>query len=249
MDIAMLARREKRAETNRRTAERSWRLAWWHTTMALGNIDDKEELSKAVSVMTKVTGQSTGWVRSRANTGKALREAGHLVVTDLPPRMSIELVSRKVELTNKVIEGLKKAEESGMSLREYSASLTGKAWSDTAEGASEEKIKQIIASQPELVGRMVAQHEDASQAHDSEVLSHHQRGEGYVRPADWSSPQHVLTRFTLAVKELRKECDKAGDLSENARSTIDWALAELSAIKEGRDFVGEIESWLEGNTV
>jgi hypothetical protein len=82
---------------------------------------------------------------------------------------------------------------------------------------------------------------------ESAYLRKHNRGNIAVPPSDWSS-KSVLTRLTLAVKQLRSECNNPGDLTENARATIEWALAELTAIKEGRDFVGEIEAWLESST-
>ncbi len=44
----------------------------------------------------------------------------------------------------------------------------------------EEAIKKMIASRPELVGRLVAENEEASQAHDSEVLSHGEHVDGFV---------------------------------------------------------------------
>ena len=248
MNIRELAEQEHRAEANRKTAEEKWRKAWWATTLALGSILGKLEQRTAVTVVEETTGQSRGWIQSRARTGEAFQSMSTSFVSQLPPRMAIELVRNKVELTNQVVTDMLQAEKDGVSLREFSSKITGKAWADTPEGASEDAIKKMIASRPELVGRLVAENQEASQAHDSEVLSHCDRGPGYIQPADWSSPKNVLTRLTLAVKQLRKECETPGDLTEDARGTIDWALAELSAIKEGRDFVGEIEAWLEGST-
>lgn len=249
MNIRELAEREHRAEANKKDAEDHWRRTWWATTMALGKTDNKASRSEAVGIVEKATGQSRGWIQGRAKTGEAFMGFTLRSVGKLPPRMAVELARNKVEITAEVIRDLLQAEADGMSLREFSSKLTGKAWADTPAGASEETIEQIVAAHPDVVGRLVAQHEDASQAHDAAVLSRHQRGEGYVRPADWSSSAHVLTRLTLAVKELRKECDKAGDLTENTKATIAWAQAELSAITNGRDFVGEVETWLEANTV
>ena len=249
MDIKKLAEREHLAEANKKDAEESWRRAWWQTTMALGAITDKRSQRNAVGVVAEVLGaKSRGWTNSRARTGEAFSELTLGAVSLLPPRMSVELVRNKVEITPAVVRDLLQAEEDGVSLREFSAKLTGKSWADTPEGASEEAIRTMIASRPELIGQLVAENTDASQAHDTAVLSQHERGEGYVKPADWNSPQHVLTRLTLAVKQLRKECENPGDLTETARATIDWALAELSAIKDGRDFVGEVEAWLKEST-
>lgn len=248
MNIRELADREHFAEANRKNAEERWRRAWWATTLALGAITTKAERAEAVTTVEEVTEQSRGWIQSRARTGEAFQSMPKARVSQLPPRMSIELVRNKVPITAVVVKDMLQAEKDGVSLREFSSRITGKSWADTPEGASEDAIKKMIASRPELVGRLVAENEEASQAHDSEVLSHGEHVDGFVKPADWNSPKHVLTRLTLAVKQLRKECDGPGDLSENARATIDWALAELSAIKEGRDFVGEIEAWLESST-
>jgi hypothetical protein len=248
MNIRELAEREHRAEANRKTAEEHWRRTWWATTMALGKTHTKPSRAEAVGIVEQATGQSRGWIQSRAKTGEAFGTFTLRAVSALPPRMAVELARCKVEITAEVIKNLLKAEANGMSLREFSRQLTGKAWADTPAGISQDALREVIASQPELVGQLVAQHHDASQAHDAMVLSRHERGEGYVKPADWDSSQHVLTRLTMAVKQLRHECEAPGDLTENARATIDWALAELNAIKEGRDFVGEIEAWLEGST-
>jgi hypothetical protein len=246
--IKVLALREKRAEADKRNAEDAWRRAWWNTTMELGGTA-YEDRATACALVVETTGQSKSWVNSRSRTGEAFLKVGlNVYVHQLPPRMAVELVSKKVELTDEVVQNLKDAETNGMSLREFSASISGKAWADTPAGASKETIEEIVAKQPELVGQLVARHDKASRAHDSEVLSRHERDgvSSPIRPEDWSS--HVLTRLTLAVKELRRECSKPGDLTENTRATIEWALAELTAIKEGREFVGEIEAWLESST-
>jgi len=254
MDIKKLAEREKIAEANRKTADAEWRQAWWETTWALGGISDTLKRKAAVNMVAKVMGsKSSSYASSRARAGGILREAGipKRKASKMPPRMTLEVVRVKgQEITEELVDQVIQAEADGTTLRKFAEGLTGKAWADTPAGASPETSEQIVRSQPRLVGQLVAQHEEASRAHDSEVLSHHDRtGREHVPPEDWSSSKHSLTRLTLAVKELRRECDKPGDLTENARATIEWALAELTAIKEGRDFVGEVESWLEGNTV
>lgn len=252
-DIRALAEAEKQAEANRKNADAAYRKAWWSTSYALGGISDTLKRRAAVNLVSQITGTNSGYVTSRAKAATMLRNAGitKAKASKLPPRMTLEVTRIKdIVVTQQLVNRVLRAEAGGMSLREFSRELTGKSWADTPEGASMETVQQIIASQPQLVGQLVAQHEAASRAHDGEVLRKHER-EGHLvtRPADWDSAEHVLTQLTLAIKALRRECDKPGDLTENARATIRWAQAELTAIEEGRDFVGEVESWLEGNTV
>lgn len=256
--IRQLAQREKRAEVDRKTAEEAWRTAWWATTYALGEYTDKTALAEACTVVSKATGRSPGYIRSRAKTGAAFLAAGHRNDT-LPPRMAIELVSHKVGLTDEVIEGLVAAERDGKSLREYSASLTGRGWSDTAAGASADKIEQIFAAQPEAVAEMVAKspelYEAARDIHFREEMESRRRNPGrwdqgaeqlLSREQLPGSVQHTtLTTLVLAVKRIRSLTEDR-PLSDKAKANLRWAVAELTAIVEGEEFVGDLESWLEG---
>lgn len=163
-NIAVLAEREARAEAAKGKADLAWRKAWWATTVALGQIEGKGNIGDAQKIVRETTGQSVRWVSKRTVAGRRF-----MVLKDhetLPPRMAIEVSVAGVEITETVVEQLIEAEKNGMSLREFTASLTGKSWADTPEGASEETIEKIVAAQPEVVARatgrqMASNHEFA----------------------------------------------------------------------------------------
>lgn len=259
MEIRKLAEREHRAEATRKTAEDAWRRTWWATTMALGATTTKPDRAEAVRTVEQITGRSRGYIQSRAKTGEAFQGLTLGAVGLLPPRMSMELAQAKVEITPAVVRDLLQADEDGVSLREFSAKLTGKAWADTAAGASEERIAEILSSQPEKVAEIVAADSELYKAvrdiHFKNTVDRHQR-EG-TSPWDRGEfdqmmvehrpgmPQHnSLEDLVMATKRIRRMTEHS-PLSDKARTNIRWVIAELTAISEGEGFVGELESWLE----
>jgi hypothetical protein len=250
IDIKELAAREKRAEANKRNAEESYQEAWWNTTMALGSLTDQKKRLDACNVVANALGHSVKWTRDRAKTGKSFYEAGILIVKDLPPRMALELATSKHEVNEVTVENLRNAGRTGMSLREYSRSLTGKSWSDTAAGASSEKITEIFAAQPEVVAELVANDPTMLKAvqeiHWQNVAEDRQ---GEIKPQleDRSWSRSTISELVSYTQRLRRET--AGEvLTDKARANIRWVIAELTAISEGDEFIGELESWLEEAT-
>src|SRR3954471_8779281 len=104
VNIRELAEREHRAEANRKTAEEHWRRTWWATTMALGATHTKPSRAEAVGIVVEATDQSRGWVQSRGHTGEAFKAFSLRSVSGLPPRMAVELVRQKIEITPEVVK-------------------------------------------------------------------------------------------------------------------------------------------------
>ena len=162
VDIAVLAQREARAEASKGKADAAWRSAWWATTLALGQITGKRAVGEAQAIIRETTGQKQDWVWKRTRTGRAF--AGLGASETLPPRMAVEIVQAGIEVTESLAQQMIQAERDSVSLRDFTAGLTGKAWADTPEGASEATIEQIVKAQPERVGRAVAREPVAREA-------------------------------------------------------------------------------------
>ena len=247
--IEVLVAREKRAEANKRTAEEGYREAWWDTTMALGALTDRRERLDACTLVAKTLGQkSDAWSRDRAKTGKAFIEA-NIPVHGLPPKMATVLALSKVGVTEETVAYLRKA-EGEMSIREYSRSVTGKSWSDTAAGASGEKIQEIFDAQPEAVAKMVADDpamlKAVQKVHWDRLEEEHDR-QPMVVLEDRSWKRTTIGELISYTQRLRRETI-GENLTDQARANIRWIIAELTAISEGDEFIGELESWLEEAT-
>lgn len=244
MDIKLLAEREARAETSRRTAEESWRLAWWQTTMALGAIP-RGELTEAFNVVGEITGQSRRWLSTRSLTGRAFREAG-FHVTSLPPRMSIEVVRNRVPITDEVVAMLREAETEGTTLREFAEQLTGRAWADTAKGTSAERLKAQAQADPEAIAKAVHENPEAMRVLEEYVFrekaSQHHREATPTKGLPGGS-KDPLTELVLNTQRLRRTVE-GQELTEYAQANLRWIIAELTSISEGGEFVGDIEQWL-----
>jgi hypothetical protein len=154
-DISVLAKREAEAEARKGKADMAWRKAWWATTIALGQVKGRTEIGAAQKIVRAATGQAVGYVSDRTRTG---RKFVHLEMNEtLPPRMALAVVQAGVEVTDEVVEELRAAEQNGVSLREFTASLTGKGWAGTAEGTSPEAIEKIAVAQPEVFAKVVGE--------------------------------------------------------------------------------------------
>lgn len=249
--IEELVAREKRAEANKRTAEQSYREAWWDTTMALGSITDQKQRLDACKLVANALGQkSDAWSRDRAKTGKLFREAGFMVVKHLPPKMATVLALSKAGVTEETVANLREAEAKAMSLREYTKSVTGKSWSDTAAGASAEKIAEIFAAQPGAIAEMVVNDpvmlKAVQEVHWSKVdKDRHVEGKPELEDRSWK--RTPIAELISVTQRLRRELE-GEELSDKARANIRWVVAELTAISEGDEFIGELESWLEEAT-
>ena len=132
--IQRLAQLEAEAEQNKTKAEATWRKAWWETTLALGQITDRHAISEAQKLVAEVTGTSLRWIQDRTRTGRKLDPTLKIIRT-LPPRITMECVRKGVRIDNAMIDAMLEAERDGVSLREFSASLGGRGWSDTPGGA------------------------------------------------------------------------------------------------------------------
>jgi len=154
-DIAMLAQREAAAETARSKADERWRTAWWALTLALGALPEgeKKKVGEAQALVREITGQSLSYVKRRTRAGRGFST---LKGTEtLPPRMAVEVVEQGIVPDAALVKRLLQAEKDGMSLREWSAELSGKAWADTPAGASAQTIEDIVAAQPQAVAAVV----------------------------------------------------------------------------------------------
>jgi|SRR5215831_6697609 len=248
-DIKALATLEQRLANERDKVDVKYRTAWWRTSIALSKVRAGEDRAVAIRVVMTVTHQSNSWIHERAKLAKYIApDIPRTTVYKLPPKLTAEVVRAQLPIDKAMVKRLLKADQEGTNLRDFARELTGKSWPDTPAGASRETITKMVQAQPELVGEVVASHPKASQAHDREVLASHNRGQA-ATPTRHDPNEGVLLELTKAVMRLRHVYDGGnGELSDNAKRTIDWAVTELTAIQEGRAFVGDVEAWLESST-
>ena len=245
-NVERLARREKAAEVAKGKADAAWREAWWATTMALGEVTGRQAIGDAQRLVREVTGQSDGYVKDRTRVGRAL---GRLETTGAPPRMAMEVVRSGVDVTQDVIEEMIQAERDGVSLREFTEQITGNAWADTPEGASEATIERIVHAQPVAVARAVVQHPPARRAAERESATRHlperdefddQPEEGFVaeQVARDQVDQERMMRSAdgghKAYTDLRLAADTLAryghdDLLRSAKQYVDGLVESLDA--------------------
>lgn len=194
-DIARLAVREKAAEAAKGKADAAWRAAWWATTLALGEVTGRQAIGDAQRLVREVTGQSKTWVQERARAGRLFAS---LETGGAPPRMAVEVARAGVIVTQDVVDSMIEAEQDGVSLREFTAQITGSAWSDTPEGASEATIERIVAAHPGPVARAVIHHPPARQAAEEALLQ---------EPIDTSDIEEDHRRARERVEDNKRSFD------------------------------------------
>lgn len=152
--ITRLARAEKMAEGDRKAAETHWRKTWWATTMALAAPADsaKKEIGEMLTEAEAILGQSRQYLKIRRLIGKAFSIREDTEIETLPPRKARVVIDAKVAITDEVIEMIRESEKEEESLREFSARLTGKAWSV----GSDEEIEKALESKPALAAKVAA---------------------------------------------------------------------------------------------
>jgi hypothetical protein len=87
--VARAAAVERQAEQTRKQAEDRWRAAWWDTTLALAEAQQKREVSAALDEAQRILGQNRGYLEERRATGRAFSMLEHAEIQMLPPRMAI----------------------------------------------------------------------------------------------------------------------------------------------------------------
>lgn len=152
--IARLARAEKKSEALKQAAETNWRSDWWATTLELAVPDDsaKKEIGEMYDEIESILGQTTSWLSRRRRTGKAFVALAQNEAETLPPRKAMVVTEQKIEVTAEVIEMLRESEREEESLREFSARLTGKAWSV----GSDAEIEKALEAKPALAAKVAA---------------------------------------------------------------------------------------------
>jgi len=227
--IEVLAQREAQAEQAKGKADMAWRTAWWETTYALGSVSGRGVIGDAVAVVAETTGQSLAWVRQRRQCGVAFLTLGS---KELPPRMACAVAQTPgIDVTADLVAQMIQAEKDGIGLREFTAALTGNAWSDTPEGASVETIKKIVEAQPEVVGRAVAHNDEAEKAYDRASVDRRLAPHG-MKASDFrevANPTPAYERMTLNIAgEIRTVLTLIGDLRDNGQVELaDHARARL----------------------
>lgn len=175
VDVIKAAQREATAAVGRTKADAAWLTAWWVLTEDLADLD-QEFATDAVAKVADILGQSPNTVRNRRNLGQRMAALGIQDQT-LPPRMMLAIPVAMFDAAT--VAKARKANLDGMSLREFSASLTGKEWSDTAAGTSPEKLAATLGSVPkEVLAAALGQvdsktlHHVKEKAIDAQVANH-----------------------------------------------------------------------------
>jgi len=222
--IEVLAQREANAESARGRADTAWREAWWATTLALGQITGRAAVGRAQRLVADATGNTLRWSQHRTRTGRAFAELGFGGRLTIQPRMAVAVVEAGVEVTDRVLAEIQRAERDGMSLREFTAALTGRAWADTPEGASEATVEAIVTAQPEAAGRAVARNATALRATDNERVA--------LNPTVLGRPPE-----TADGKGMRARLDAANDAEARLSQPIYQAAVLLAGVSEVWDEV------------
>src|SRR5262245_29259241 len=160
----------------------------------------------------------------RTRTGRAFAELGFGGRLTIQPRMAVAVVEAGVEVTDRVLAEIQRAERDGMSLREFTAALTGRAWADTPEGASEATVEAIVTAQPEAAGRAVARNATALRATDNERVA--------LNPTVLGRPPE-----TADGKGMRARLDAANDAEARLSQPIYQAAVLLAGVSEVWDEV------------
>lgn len=162
--LTILAQAEATAAKAKGKADLAWREMWWKVTKALGAIpaSSKKEIGEAQTIVREATGQSATYVQERTRVGRSFTMLEHGENT-IPPRMAIEVVRQKITPTPAIIKLMLEIDaDPNRGLRDFFTELTGKSWADKPEGMSTETIEKIIAAQPEVVAKAVANNTTAS---------------------------------------------------------------------------------------
>jgi hypothetical protein len=154
--ITRAAQAEKRAEAGRQAAEAEWRQAWWTTTMALAKPEGNAQATQAYDEAEAILGQSRSYLAKRRQAGRAFMAIGPEQVADLEPRKALAAAAMLDKVDRGTARLLRESEEAGESLREFSARLSGTAWSI----GSPDKITEAITANPEIVAQAIADSPD-----------------------------------------------------------------------------------------
>jgi Family of unknown function (DUF6192) len=87
--VAQAAAVERQAEQTRKQAEDRWRLAWWGTTLALAEPEQRRDVTAALDEAERILGQSRKYLMERRAAGRSFRRLEPLEIRLLPPRMAI----------------------------------------------------------------------------------------------------------------------------------------------------------------
>jgi hypothetical protein len=145
-------RAEKAMDKTREQSERDWRDAWWVTTMALAAVPARpqEDLTAATSFVADTLGQSRQYVSMRRSCGRHFFQLELEIRNRLTPRFAIAAAQAKADAET-AAELILQAEHEGASLREFSAMLTGKSWTNAPESMTAQE--RIHVAQTELKQR------------------------------------------------------------------------------------------------
>lgn len=153
---------ELEAEQTAVAAEDARRSTWWATTWALAEVP-RSEWGDAQALYIQRTKQSIGHAKERRSVGARFSQSR--LGTTLPQPRFAQEASRWVRGNpdeDKLAEAVKllaDAEESEMSLREFSQMLTGKPWTKTAENLTEADedaiVEKVARKRPERLADVV----------------------------------------------------------------------------------------------
>lgn len=215
--IERLATYEAAAATQRGKADAVWRSAWWALTLGLAEVPNDGTGRPQLERVAQITGTTVNSVRNRGRLGRRLVTLGVSNLDTLPPRMVLAIPAEL--LTVATVERAREAEAEGLSLREFSAALTGREWSDTAGGASAEKIAETLSkAEPEVIekalGKLPAARLRAVVSKGLETESRNREREHGPAPRPHPHPLDGLIARVAAWKDVERALRAAREAIE-----------------------------------
>jgi hypothetical protein len=146
--LRQATRAEKAMDKTREQSERDWRQSWWSTTDALSEVPatPREVLLEATNFVAETLGQSVSWVKQRRACGRHFRTLESAERVALIPRFAVASAAAKAD-PQTAAELILQAEHEGASLREFSAMLTGKSWTNAPENMTAQERLHVARTE------------------------------------------------------------------------------------------------------
>jgi hypothetical protein len=229
-NLRKVVRAEKDAEQVREAGEQSWREAWWETTIALAAVpaSPREQLSEAIAFVADTLGQSRNWVTQRRSCGRHFASLELSEQIRLIPRFAVVAAQAKAD-PQTAAELIHQAEHEGSSLREFSAMLTGRSWTNAPENmTSEERLhvaRTELKSRPDEVMADDEVEEAVDQAWRNKRISR-------------AGLAHVEEEQEARLHNFDRNASKAFGLPEVPIQHLNAAAGEIDSAIVARDIHG-----------
>lgn len=162
-NLRRAAQAERAAERSAEEAQATYRQTWWNASWLLG-VCPQDEWTTARAEYMDLTGQVVSHVNSRRRVGHRFSEetlasflpAGRLAI------VAADALGRHAtaEETAAMVDRMRQAETDGLSLREFSALLTGRSWTGAAENMTQAEqdhlVARVMRQRPEVPAAVLA---------------------------------------------------------------------------------------------